>query len=277
MPGNDSYTKLLLHLDNNVIDSSDSSHSVSNNGVTFSNTIMKWGYSGYFSGSGANLSIPASSDWQQGSQTYTVDFWMYPLQTVNSWAGVFNCGSIGTFDFYIRSDGSNTDANLHLGTGTVGLSNAITFDSWNHVAIVKDDSNYVKVYIDGVYINGTQASSITPNETFYIGYGFHTAASIYDFKGYIEEFRISKGIERWTENFTPSTEPYDAFSYKISGSLSEDAKIYVIDQTSDVLEVSESKTSGNWSANCSDGNKIVTAVKSDGNSISYGNVTPILP
>ena len=61
--GNDAYTKLLLHLDNNVVDSSYSSpqHSVTNNGVTFTTTPTKWSYSGYFDGSDY-LSVPDNDD-----------------------------------------------------------------------------------------------------------------------------------------------------------------------------------------------------------------------
>jgi hypothetical protein len=29
------------------------------------------------------------------------------------------------------------------------------------------------------------------------------------FNGWIDEVRISKGIARWTSNFTPPTQPYD--------------------------------------------------------------------
>ena len=32
----------------------------------------------------------------------------------------------------------------------------------------------------------------------------------YYFKGWIDEVRVSKGIARWTSNFTPPTQPYYA-------------------------------------------------------------------
>jgi hypothetical protein len=35
-------------------------------------------------------------------------------------------------------------------------------------------------------------------------------ASRVDFNGWLDEFRISKGIARWTSNFTPPTAPYDS-------------------------------------------------------------------
>ena len=51
----DSYTKLMLHMENNVTDSA-AGKTVTNNNVTFSNSVYKMGgYSGVFNGSNAYL------------------------------------------------------------------------------------------------------------------------------------------------------------------------------------------------------------------------------
>ena len=76
----DSYTKLLLHLDNNVIDSSNSAHTVTNNGVSFTTSPAKFGYSGYFDGSDY-LSIQNNQDFNFGSNDFTIDFWAYKTQS----------------------------------------------------------------------------------------------------------------------------------------------------------------------------------------------------
>ena len=53
--GIDSYTKLMLHIENNVTDSA-AGKTVTNNNVTFSNSVYKMGgYSGVFNGSNAYL------------------------------------------------------------------------------------------------------------------------------------------------------------------------------------------------------------------------------
>ncbi len=67
----DSYTKLMLHIDNNVTDSA-TGKTVTNNNVTFSNSVYKMGsYSGMFNGSNAYLSLADSDDWNFGSGSFT--------------------------------------------------------------------------------------------------------------------------------------------------------------------------------------------------------------
>jgi len=72
--GIDSNTMLLLHLDDNVTDSSPTTpHTVTNNSVTFSNTEYVFGtHSAVFSGS-AYLSVPDDADFDFSSGTWTVD------------------------------------------------------------------------------------------------------------------------------------------------------------------------------------------------------------
>ena len=56
----DSYIKLLLHLDNNVTD--EIGKTVTNNNVTFSDTIKKFGYSGVFNGTSASPQLAKLSN-----------------------------------------------------------------------------------------------------------------------------------------------------------------------------------------------------------------------
>ena len=71
----DSYTKLTLHMENNVTDSA-AGKIVTNNNVTFSSCAYKMGgYSGVFNGNNAYLSLADSNDWNFGSGDFTIDFW----------------------------------------------------------------------------------------------------------------------------------------------------------------------------------------------------------
>ena len=64
--------------------------------------------------------------------------------------------------------------------------------------------------------------------------------------------------------------------YKISGTLAEDARVFVIDEDSGVLESDTNESSGSFEIDPVDpGSKLVIARKSDGQSVSYGNVNPI--
>jgi hypothetical protein len=64
------------------------------------------------------------------------------------------------------------------------------------------------------YLNGVRQGSPVSNTTNFgvmtpIYLGIYSPNSFY-FNGRYDEFRVSKGIARWTSNFTPSLDPYDA-------------------------------------------------------------------
>lgn len=64
-------------------------------------------------------------------------------------------------------------------------------------------------------------------------------------------------------------------AYKISGTTSADADIYVVDAATDTLEAYHFRPAGAYEVGLlSNGAKIVTAVAGDGQTIGYGNVTP---
>jgi hypothetical protein len=67
------------------------------------------------------------------------------------------------------------------------------------------------MFIDGTQIGSTQSSTYAVNN--YSGLlriGIHTTGAHY-INGWMDEIRISKGIARWTANFTPPTRAYGAF------------------------------------------------------------------
>ncbi len=77
----------------------------------------------------------------------------------------------------------------------------LTNNQWIHFAIVRNGSNWT-MYRDGVSVTTVTYSGVTSTTNFfYIG----ASGDGYYFNGYIDELRITKGIARYTSNFTPST------------------------------------------------------------------------
>ncbi len=75
--GIDAYTMLLLHLDNNVTDSSPTTaHTVTNNNVTFSSATAKFSYSGVFNGTTAYLTVPDNADFDLSGGVWAWDAWV---------------------------------------------------------------------------------------------------------------------------------------------------------------------------------------------------------
>jgi hypothetical protein len=64
-------------------------------------------------------------------------------------------------------------------------------------------------------------------------------------------------------------------AYKISGNLTEDSRIYVINESNHVVEKTEEKSSGSYEiTGLVSGSKFISARKSDGEGLAYGNITP---
>jgi hypothetical protein len=120
---------------------------------------------------------------------------------------------------YINSFASNrvlfdiSNANvLQLYTNTSGVlafyassadritSSALSTATWYHIAVSRSGAN------TRMFVNGTQAGSTYTDTNNYaagaIGVGGRADATI-PLNGYIDDLRITKGIARYTANFTP--------------------------------------------------------------------------
>ena len=85
----------------------------------------------------------------------------------------------------------------------INSGDEIADTNWHHIALVKDATVY-KLYLDGTEIGTTTDASVdTFAGALRVGSDGTSA-----FAGYIDELRISKGIARWTANFTPPTRAY---------------------------------------------------------------------
>ena len=208
----DDYTKLLLHLDNGVVDSAKNA-TVTNTGVTFSTTSKFGGYSALFDAAADKLSVPDSDNWYFGNNAFTIDFWVrFPVVDGN-----VSCG----LRQYV--DGSNhwimylTNTNIVFynyvsGAYTVAFRCSWTpvANTWYHVALVRVSDATWAIFVDGA------SKTLSLDGGSYSGLMSQFAAPVEitgDTNGvssnYFDEFRISKGIARWTANFTPPTQSYD--------------------------------------------------------------------
>ena len=205
----DENTILLLHGDD-LNDSSIYKQQISNTGVSISEKESKFGgKSFYFNGSSSYLTV--NSDlFNFGSGDFTFDWWEYCVEnsatrfslSINGGCGgICAGGSHNTNSLYISSNGSSWD----VISGAVTFSN--TMNTWVHWAVVRNGAS-LKTYRNGsLFWSGTINGSVYWNGT-----GLVIGSFLYDtshyFGGYIDEFRVSK-VARWTEDFSPPSEPYD--------------------------------------------------------------------
>ena len=212
--GNDSYTKLLLHADdpdNNFIDDSSGNKEITHNGdVTQTSTQYEFGgKSAYFDGTGDFLTTPNSSDFDFGTGDFTVDVWVR-LNSYTSYPGLVSGAVAGGTGWILglSSDGKKVRILQNVTERIVG-SITIPLETWTHIALVRY-GNTVTVYVNGVSDGAYDSTSVSWNSN---GAGIAVGRLVPNFddyylNGWIDEVRISKGIARWTSNFTSPSASY---------------------------------------------------------------------
>ena len=115
-------------------------------------------------------------------------------------------GTTVRWAFFIRS-GVNPNCAVYDGESTfLDASIGIANFKWTHFAYTKD-GNTNKLFIDGILAQTTtKATTGYPLSKIIIGK--ELATSGVSFTGYVDELRITKGVARYTANFTPPDAPF---------------------------------------------------------------------
>lgn len=218
---------LLLHM-NNLADSSLNNFSVtvsSGNPQILTNNYKFDGASAYFNGAGDGLSTPGNAAFNFGTNSFTVEAWVYISQNSSlndsgvRLAQIASClvGNPASPGWGLYINGSNATT----GTGLVfehrptsgssyfyAGSQSISQSSWNHFAVSRSGS-VLYLFINGILLG--QPTLINQNifaaSTLWIGrqsVGGYTN----NLNGYIDDLRITKDVARYTANFTVPSSPF---------------------------------------------------------------------
>ena len=164
-----------------------------------------------FDEAGDYLQLPSSTDFVLGTGDFTIEAWLYPL----GFAGAPNYNNYGPI-FDNRSQdiqvnilftffGSSAPVLVVNGNARI-TGTAISTDDWTHIALCRAGG------ATRMFINGSQAGSTYTDSNNYTGSAFKIAAGTGGFfNGYIDDYRITKGVARYTANFTPPTAPFPDF------------------------------------------------------------------
>jgi hypothetical protein len=210
-------TSLLLNGTNaGIYDSTTISDYETAGNAKISTAVSKWGTgSMYFDGTGGylyspNLTLNANKD-------YTLECWVYiaAFDAVQP-SGIFFSGT-GSSDLQrvqlsINPAGSvsfTMQTTAGVSNGVTSATGLITAGNWYYLTVVRD-GNLVTVYVNGTSVATlTVTLSITVADTTYIGF-VRSGAALRYLNGYINDFRITNGVARYTSNFTPPDAPLPA-------------------------------------------------------------------
>lgn len=172
-----------------------------------STSVKKFGTgSMYFDGSGDWLDT-LSTYGIGGSEAYTIEGWIYPTSVTGRDFCIYE--TRGGQGFVLFIDGGS-GGYLRVYDSSAGLqtasTTAISANTWTHFALVRQAGSSTNTY----YVNGVAAgtfslSSFAGPTRVRIGARNDAAEA---FAGYIDDLRITKGVARYTANFTAPTAPF---------------------------------------------------------------------
>jgi hypothetical protein len=192
----------------NIVDSSPSPKTVTRNGgITISTAQSKYGGSSIlFDGADDFLSFVYNAGFQFNGQ-FTIEGWLYCNNT-DVFSTIFEIG-IYPNTLLFRQEGT-TGGNLYIFTNNTikNFSDELNGNIWRHFAITRDSSDLVRLFIDGILYNSTTQSGYinSDNNGMYIGQSIHSGGQFW--QGYLDSFRITKGVCRYTSTFNVETDTY---------------------------------------------------------------------
>jgi hypothetical protein len=170
-----------------------------------STSVKKYGTGSLaFDGTGDWLTMPSSPNLILGSGDFTIEAWLYPGSQPSAFNSIVGANSANGPIFNLRGSGTSTSISLNpFGSGDIfNVNYTFTQDTWVHVAVTRAGTSV------RLFINGTQTgSTVTDSTNFTVAI---TSVAMADsgsqvYRGNIDDLRITKGVARYTANFTPPT------------------------------------------------------------------------
>jgi hypothetical protein len=162
-----------------------------------------------FDGTGDYLDTGSNSAFGYGLNDFTIEFWIYrnastALQVLLDHRAGASVRVAPTIYISSNSIFYYTDGNNRITGGAVAST------QWVHVALSRSGSS-TKLFLDGVQTGSTYTDTNNYIDSPVRVGGANDGSSVASTNGYIDDFRITKGVARYTANFTPPTLPFPDF------------------------------------------------------------------
>jgi hypothetical protein len=198
-------TSLLLNFTNaGMYDAAAKNNMTSVGSAQASTTQAKWSPTSLkLSGGTDALTMPSSSNFNFGSDDFTIEAWIYVSSYVSN-SAVISKGAFGPFLIFI---GSSSEIAFYSSTN--GSSWAVTdlrfatapaTNTWHYIAVTRSGTT-VRTFFNGTLANSTTLTGAVVSNATDISVGRYSSS----FNGYIQDLRVTKGVARYTATFTPPT------------------------------------------------------------------------
>jgi hypothetical protein len=193
---------LLLHADNNFIDTSSANATIVNNGATINTTIAKFG-AGSINFASQSISTPSNTNYSLGSTDFTIEMWIRP----SSATGIqILCGrNISSWSWYWALNNGTIYFEANSTNAVSSASGLFTVNNWTHLALSRN-ANTIRIFSNGNIASTLTVSaglSLDSSPSSFIFGNVPVSSANYWFNGQMDDIRFTKGIARYIANFTP--------------------------------------------------------------------------
>ena len=168
------------------------------------------------------ITYASSTDFAFGTGDFTIESWIYSRDVsgsgiraicqISTTAGGLSASYTGGVYLQQGQNGGGAIANGGIFAvigglsfvGSPGSTVVLFANQWQHVALTRSGAT-CRLFVDGAEVGNLTNSNNLTATNLVVGGGYST---VYLYDGYIDEFRITKGVARYTANFTPPTAPF---------------------------------------------------------------------
>jgi hypothetical protein len=199
-------TVLLTNFTNaGIFDNAMMNNLVTVGNAQVSTAVTKFGTGSMaFDGTGDWLTFIDTPNVQLGTGNFTIEGWVY-LSALGSVRGFFSKGT-STTGISLGVNASNQLV-FNYTASSLTATTALVISTWYHVAVVRNGTatGNVKIYLNGT-ADATSGGAINDNfNQTSIGYIGADRVATSPMNGYIDDLRVTKGLARYTANFTAPT------------------------------------------------------------------------
>lgn len=175
-------------------------------------SLKKWGTAaGDFNGVNSYIRTPHSPNLNVGSDNYTVEAWVYLRAAAPYVIFVAKGDSVAIqLPILLSMDGSGTKVQFGVGIGgawNIAVSNiALPLNEWVHIAGVRSGGSLL-LFQQGVLVGTAAAVGPAMDNTLPLSIGANEPGNSFA-NVVVDDFRLTISVARYTENFTPPTEPF---------------------------------------------------------------------
>lgn len=163
----------------------------------------------YISGVGDWIYPADNTEFVMGTGDFTIEMWIN-VDNFSDLRHIYDdrVGGNGAY-ITLRTNLSGQIEYVANSALRIAGSTVMSAGTWYHVAVCRSGTS-TRMFLDGVQEGSTYSDSTNyisnTNRPVIGAHGFNT--SQYPYIGYIDDIRVTKGVARYTANFTPPTAPF---------------------------------------------------------------------